>query len=382
MRNILLFFFILIQGIFAALGVLKTDAIRSMDTTTAYGFHLALTFCFVLGYILFILLVKNIERRDRKGSDITVHVISENYFYFSLILVFTGLITSVGSVLSVTDMKHYFTVILQKKDEVIEIKDAVGTSGLPGYIKMFNYAPLGVFLVNTSVLSFLDVRPLAKKKLFLITMIAFLGAMIKVIFSFERLTLLAIAGVLLYIFLISSKRIKLYSMGGMLVLLGVLYFVTSTKMKGMSIIDFLILYVHLGLANFELLIAYFNEWTYGMNAFFMPLYFIGKTFGVDIEVAQAPVAMWGGPQYFFGYLYMDFGYFSFIVAMLLGFLLALFQRSVNQKNIWAIGVFFLMLFLILSTMVIPVSRATEFWLMIVIALVSVFWVKKLNIVSL
>lgn len=380
MRNILLFFFILIQGIFAALGVLKTDAIRSMDTTTAYGFHLALTFCFVLGYILFILLVKNIERGDRK--DLTVHVISGNYFYFSLILVFTGLITSVGSVLSVTDMKHYFTVILQKKDEVIEIKDAVGTSGLPGYIKMFNYAPLGVFLVNASVLSFLDVRPLAKKKLFLITMIAFLGAMIKVIFSFERLTLLAIAGVLLYIFLISSKRIKLYSMGGMLVLLGVLYFVTSTKMKGMSIIDFLILYVHLGLANFELLIAYFNEWTYGMNAFFMPLYFIGKTFGVDIEVAQAPVAMWGGPQYFFGYLYMDFGYFSFIVAMLLGFLLALFQRSVNQKNIWAIGVFFLMLFLILSTMVIPVSRATEFWLMIVIALVSVFWVKKLNIVSL
>jgi hypothetical protein len=112
-------------------------------------------------------------------------------------------------------------------------------------------------------------------------------------------------------------------------------------MNNITVIDFIIAYCRLGISNFQLLIDNFNNWTFGMNTFLNPLYFISKDFNYQLDVASANVYLWGGaPQYFFGYLYM----------------------------------YFVIFFAICTTIVVPIFRAVEFWVLIIIAIVSLYFV--------
>lgn len=69
-------------------------------------------------------------------------------------------------------------------------------------------------------------------------------------------------------------------------------------MNNMSILDFLSLYSGLGIVNFQLLLNNFSEWSYGLNSFFHPFYFIGKAFDYNIHIPAAQDSFWGGPSIF------------------------------------------------------------------------------------
>lgn len=377
MKNILIYCFVWVQILMLVLSTFKSDQIRYVPISKAYYYHIAMTLALVIGYFLYYKFYFNNTIDSPKGK--LIQYISKGYLYFSLAFVLVGFGTSMASVLAVTNLSNYFSAIFTGREDVLDLKIAIGSSGLPGYIKMFNYAPLGVFLVNISILIFLQIdNIIAKRRLQIIVVVSLVFALLKVLFSLDRLTILAIMGVLLYLFLVIPKGIKLYLLGVLLVLFWMLYFVTAAKMNGTSLIDFMILYANLGMSNFELLIEHFNQWSYGLNSFLFPTYFIAKTFGISLSVSEAPVSLWAGPQYFWGYLYMDFGNFSFIVCFLLGVILSYYQSKINKKDIWAVSIFFLILFFILSTMVIPISRAVEFWLMILTAVISVYWIKRDN----
>ena len=139
-------------------------------------------------------------------------------------------------------------------------------------------------------------------------------------------------------------------------------------MNNMSILDFLSLYSGLGIVNFQLLLNNFSEWSYGLNSFFHPFYFIGKAFNYKIHIPAAQDSFWGGPQYFYSYLYMDFGYYIFLIVPLLGGILYYYHNKVLNHNPIAISIYFIMLFCISTTIVIPIFRAVEFWLMIIISI--------------
>lgn len=141
-------------------------------------------------------------------------------------------------------------------------------------------------------------------------------------------------------------------------------------MKDLSVIDFFKLYCKLGLNNFELVLKGFSDFSLGLNTFLMPLYFIAKFFGYRIVIPQSEDFVWDNAHYFYSYLYMDFGIFSFIVMFILGMAVSKYQQLINAKNEFAIGFYFLVLFTICTLIVVPIIRSVGFWLMIVICILS------------
>ena len=71
---------------------------------------------------------------------------------------------------------------------------------------------------------------------------------------------------------------------------------------------------------------------------------------------------------------MDFGILSFIVILLLGILLGYIQNNINEKKPLAIVLYFVIFFAICTTIVVPIFRAVEFWVLIIIAIVSLYFV--------
>lgn len=370
-KNCLFIAFITIQIIFFILSMFSADGIDEVAyPVQAMIMHIASTLSFSLGYFLG---NKNVENK----KSIKIKHIGKRYLFFFLGLFFLGLVTSVVSICVVIPLSEYLQLILNGDILAIKmLREQVGTSGLPGYLKVLNYAPLGVFLVSSSYYFFCEFeREEDKKKLLKLLCGILIILMFKVVFSLERLTLLAILPVLGYAVFKFSKKQKLWVFFFLGLLLALLVLVTHSRMGDRTIFSFLVLYANLGMSNFQLLIEHFTDRSYGFNTLLMPLYFIGKTFGVEIEVPVAPVSIWGNPQYFFGYLYMDYGYFMLIVLVLLGFLLARYQKLINERDPWAISFFFLSLFVVHTTMVIPIIRAVEFWLLILIAMMGKYLLK-------
>lgn len=363
----LLFVFISIQLLMVSLAII--DPVLPLGEGVvvhqAIYSHLLMTGMFVLGYALFSCFDK--KELLKPQATIEIACVSKNYIAFSLGLVILGVITSVASVWVVFPMKEYLNIILESPHRIGEVRNIVGTSGLPGFIKVFNYSPLAVLFVNASLFLYTNND---RKKILILLLIALLGVFVKVFFLLDRISLLGALSVLICLgYKAPRKFIYVLCVLGV-VLLFPLWFITNFRMNEMSILDFLVLYAHLGMVNYQLLIEHFHNWSYGLNTFLMPVYFMGKAAGIEVDVPKAPVSVWDNPQYFYGYLYMDFGWFSYGVVLVLGYLLGWFQRNVVLRKKWAVLFFFIVQFLVLSTIVIPVCRATEFWLLIMITVIS------------
>lgn len=65
---------------------------------------------------------------------------------------------------------------------------------------------------------------------------------------------------------------------------------------------------------------------------------------------------------------MDFDYYIFLIVPLLGGILYYYHNKVLNHNPIAISIYLIMLFCICTTIVIPIFRAVEFWLMIIISI--------------
>lgn len=363
-NNLLLFILLLVQVGMLVLGSFRASQIPYVDSREAVVYHIILTGLVILGYC-YAYFCTNFSKKNINFPT----KIPKIFIIYALVLIVIGVITSVISVMAVIPLSEYWQQLTCPTctEKIKETKDLVGSSGLPGCIKVFNYAPLGVFLYISSLLVFRNIGKKDKIQLWYIWFIALFSCCFKVLFSLDRLTILAIVLVVGYVFFILPKFYKIGVLFLLCIAFLLLNFITTSRMgAGTSLLDFLVLYANLGLSNFQLLINHFQEWSCGLNTFFIPLYFIAKTFGVEIYVPQAPQSIWGNPQYFYGYLYMDFGYLCFFIVLLLGYFLGIYQKIVNRGNSVAQDFYFLVLFFISTTMVIPVSRATEFWLLLLI----------------
>jgi oligosaccharide repeat unit polymerase len=366
--------FVVMQISFLYFSIFKSKIVKEIPIDSAYIYHIFFIVFFCIGFYW--------SRRNKKSSvKEEYEIVSINHFFYLLFytLCILGFFTSVITIAKVSSLEEYFRLLIANSENptrLIEIRNAANSSGLKGHFKMLNYLPLGVFLLTSSFLMFYKFTDCKERnKILYLNVFALILSFLKILFSLERLTVLAILIVFIHSFFYLNKKIRIVSFLLLFTAFGFLKFVTSTRMNNIAVIDFIIAYCRLGISNFQLLIDNFDNWTFGMNTFLSPLYFISKDFNYQLDIASANVYLWGGaPQYFFGYLYMDFGIFSFIVILLLGILLGYIQNKINEKKPLAIVLYFVIFFAICTTIVIPIFRAVEFWVLIMIAVVSLYFV--------
>lgn len=377
-NNILGIVFVVMQLLFLCFSSFKSKIVKEIPIDSAYIYHIFLIVFFCIGFYW--------SRRNKESSvKEEYEIVSINHVFYILfyILCSLGFFTSVMTIAKVCNLEEYFRFLIANSENstrLIEIRNEASGFGLKGHFKMLNYLPLGVFLLTSSILVFYNFRDCKeRRKVMFLNVFALTLSFLKILFSFERLTILAILIVLIHSFFSLNKKIKIVSFSLLFLVFGFLKLVTSTRMNNMAIIDFIIAYCRLGISNFQLLINNFDNWTFGLNTFLSPLYFIFKDFNYQFDIPSANVYLWGGaPQYFFGYLYMDFGILSFIVILLLGILLGYIQNKINEKKPLAIVVYFVIFFAICTTIVIPIFRAVEFWVLLIVAVISLYFVNFAN----
>lgn len=372
-NNIFFWVFISAQIIMLLLALDENTHIKIINIDKAIVYHIFLTLCFCFGYLV------SISKNSFVEQSKTI-TINKAFYYFCFAITTIGLLTSIFTISTVYPIKQYVIALLnyhQNKDLLKEIKYNASTSGLPGIIKILNYSPLGVFFVVSSYLIFYKIENYKDEKILKILLgYSLLCSLSKTFFSLDRLTLLGVLIVTLYSLFFSRRKMKIYIIAILLILFSLLSFITSAKMANVGVLEFLKLYCRLGLTNFELLIENpTNNYSLGLNTFLMPLYFIASFFNFDISVPKSSVVIWDNAQYFYGYLFLDFGFFSFLVMLLLGILVAKLQKLVNEKMRYPISIFFVILFALGTFVVVPIIRGVEFWWLLIICLISSFLVK-------
>ena len=356
--------FVGLQIMMLLLALGRVKGIEEINISKAVIGHLVFTVSISVGYIFFYKKTfKNINVKPAK-----VIFLNKNFTIISYGLLSLGILASVATVAVVKNIDDYLYMMINYQEnyqQLREIKMEFSNSGLPGFIKMWSYTPLSIFFLTSSLLLFFDFsEPRQKKSVMILCFVALFLSIVKTVFTMDRVTILGILIVLVVAFIF--KKLKSSIVYGLfVVMIFMVSFLTSVKMEDFSLLEFLCLYARLGLTNFELLLEYYNNWSLGLNTIFTPLTFVAKSLGILIEVPQSDKILWDNAQYFYGYLFMDFGYLSILFLILLGFLFVKFQIAFNQGNKFAVTCFFAIIFTISTSPIIPIIRTVEIWLMVI-----------------
>jgi hypothetical protein len=293
--------------------------------------------------------------------------LKKGFYFLCLVLILIGVLTSVLTIGSIVSPQEFLSQLIAMDAGIAEIRQQSGDGGLGGIFKMLNYSPLAVYLITSSFLIFYDFNEDDSAKIKKINFFALIGAIIKVFFSLDRLTIMAILLVQLYTNM-TKKKIKL---NFLLVIGAVLFtgsFITASRMDGSSFFDFLIVYFKLSIVNFQIVIDHHKELSYGMQTFLSPLYFIGKFFGIELIIAAPIDYVWNPAQYFNSYLFMDFGFISFFIYPFIGYFINYIELRKKQGSKFFTSSYFVFMFAFTTFVSVPFIRGIEFWLVIFISI--------------
>lgn len=343
-----------------------------------YEFSLGMTYhIFSFLSVLFGYMPKNPNFIESSNFEKKNIIFDNKFIIIAYCLTIFGLITSIATIGAIISPTEYLNVLFSGGGDINSIKAESGGGGLGGIFKMFNYAPVCVFMVTTALKCFYKISEDQVSKVTKIQNIALIASLLKVFFSLDRLTILAIlVGVLYEKVLLKKINLKLLIL---IPLFGiVLTFITSSRMSDSSPLDFLATYSKLSLINFDLVIKNETDWSLGWNTFLSPLSFILKFFGYEKMISEPKVWVWNPAQYFNSSLYMDFGLFSFFIQFLIGYIIRRIQIQANRGALFFASIYLVISFAVCTFYSVPIIRAIEFWLMISIAFVLKKFVKIVN----
>ena len=369
-NNALFFLFIASQIVVAILGVQDDKIIGEFRS-----FKSAL-FLHFLGLILFTVGYLPLSKSTFLPLKIEKKQITINpaFYKISYVVTVVGVVTSIVTIGTFIPPKQYLEILFTGGKGLGDLRAEANSSGLSGFFKMMNYFPLGIFLISNAYSVFYKMHDSELKKINNLSLFSLLASIVKVFFVMDRLTILAIILVYSYKFILDGK-IKTKFLIYMFLVIPILSFVTSSRMDGFGVFDFLVTYFKLSLANFELVIDNQENFSYGFNSFLMPFIFILRFFGVTYEVIEPEKWVWNPAQYFASYLYIDFGFFSVLFFFFIGWLVRVIQVKALKGNLKFVAVYFIILFGITTFISVPIIRAVEFWLLISLGLFLSKYVK-------
>lgn len=364
--NALLYIFILLQLMVALFSLMDDEIIgNSININYAILIHVSTLCFFILGYLpnsqKYYINYKLIKKKRI--------ILSKKFVIISIFFIILGLGTSIATIGEVMSPTEYLNKIFSggSSQELTEAKIEAGEGGLSGILKMLNYLPLGVFLIVNGIKVFYTYSQKDNSRLNLVIYTSLIACFTKMLFSLDRLTLLAILLVFVYRFFL-DKKINSKA----IILIGVIFFllgfITSLRMEDSSILDFIIVYFKLSITNFQLVLDTQKDWSYGFNTFLMPLGFIFRFFGIEnFDVPGPDKWVWNYAQYFTSSFFIDFGYFFFIGFYVLGALVRKLQvKSIYGKKYYT-QIYFIILFALASFVSVPIVRGVEFWVMLTLA---------------
>ena len=323
-------------------------------------FHAIMFLCLVVGYAT-IYFTYNSRHCVFINKIISIN---DLFFYISYFLIFVGLIAIFYSATFSLGYDSYLNSLFSLEYSAIrkdfELSSADG--GVSGFVKIWGSAPLAVFLTVSSIKYIATTHNLSKKsnyKLSLLFTFAAFSLVIKTAFSLDRITLVA-AALVFFVIALKEKKIKyLFAF--------VIFIIVSDVISRLRLADggglnfYFQLYPRLGLENLQLLIDSADGYTYGFNSFLHVISFIATRFGVQIVESVNYNYVWNPAQYLFGFLYLDFGFFSAIPCFMLGIFLGYAQVKSNLGFKYYQTIHFHLLYCIVSFVGVPVFRGLEFW---------------------
>lgn len=366
-NNFLIAVFVLTQLFLLLLAHFHDEILGEVDIEYASIIHCMSVLLVVLGYVATKITIfpSKVKRIDFYTNNfISISKTSTCKLY---ILVIIGLITSILTVAIFVSPTEYLQMLSSGDNSILMLRENSGKGGISGIFKMLNYAPLGIYLATSSFLFFLRFEPESRFRMQKIERFSLLATCIKVLFSLDRLTIMAVFVVQIYKVLFArKKKWKIYI--GIFLAFIVANWVSSLRMgNDGGILGGLITYCKLSLANFQLLLNKQEVFSYiGTSTFFHPFMFIARF--VDIELKEVPISdyIWNSAQYFNSYLYLDFGYCSLFIQFLIGCFISRIESKRKSFNISYIGGYFFYIFVIISFISVPFIRAIEFWFVLIL----------------
>ena len=369
--NNLFCYFLFSQFIFLLIFFYETPVISSaIPVGEAVWLHAIGLFWAVLGYftVRFAAPVQEEKRSDEPWWHFTTA-----FFVWSYVFVIAGTIISVLQVTLFVPLAEHMAQLFSGDFEA-GIRDAFllpsDEGGLPGIIKMFASSPLSIYLMSLGLLNFLKLEEADQCRLKILSRIALVGVLIKILFSFEHKNIMAV--LLANMFLLLRKRDVRNVRYWILIALGLLLadYLFIKRLEDFGILDFTLVYLKMGLVNFQLLIDSISEYTYGFSTILAPLQFIFKFFNLSSPEFEYNFEwVWNPAQYFSSYAFLDFGYLYFVLFYLTGIILFVIDfKALKQKNVNSAAIYFGVLFGVVSLLFVPIIRALDFWFTLLLPL--------------
>lgn len=241
---------------------------------------------------------------------------------------------------------------------------------LSGVLKMFGAVPLSVYLLSLSLPHFLEMSQADRAQFERLNKAALFATAVKVLFSLDRLTIMAM--VIANVFITIRTRKNLPVKGALvLVFLLLVNFVSGRRVAGQNGGGFVVLYYNLGLVNLELLVETLRGYTYGFSSILSPLTFVAKYLGMspDIGLTINYDFRYVAAQSLMGYVYQDFGPLFPLFFLLMGSLYkTIDRRALRQRNIYFVSIYFLVLAVTITYVAVPGFKSVDFWLALLVPL--------------
>jgi hypothetical protein len=374
--------FLFSQLILFFFGMQKSDFIEGFmngdyNINQALFFHLLIILLVSLGYsIKKIIVIKYSDKSDYNNF----FQLKKGFFFFCLVLIVVGVITSILTIGSIVSPVEYLKQLISRDGGIAQIRQESGDGGLGGVFKMLNYCPLAIYLITSSYLNFYTFNENDTKKIKRINGISLIASLIKVLFSLDRLTIMAILLVQIYTNFIKKKiNLKFVLIIGCVSSLGI--FITASRMSDAGFFDFLVLYCKLSLVNFQKVIDHQTDFAYGLQTLLSPFYFISKFFGFNLDIPAPNAWVWNPAQYFNSYLFMDFSYFSFLLYPFIGYYINYVELKKKHGSKFYTSFYFAFMFTITTFISVPFIRGMEFWVVILICMMVSKFIEKDEIFS-
>lgn len=329
----------------------------NLSTHSALTLHIFMSAFMLLGYLI----VKIYPpKKARVNYPLRAPKVSRSYLIASICLSLVGLAAVIHSATYNSGIEGYLTAFVEGDNQLREDFEASSASGgAPGYIKIFSYAPLAVFLNIASLIYVFGSTSLQDKRLKSALVVSVICLVFKIVFALDRLTIAAIG---MFIVALGLKRLNLSSFVFAVLTLAFADYISRLRLTDFGLFDFLILYANLGLQNFELLIDSNTKISFGFETFLHPLLLIFRFIGFPLDLTNKNYEwVWNPAQYFFGYLYLDLSLasipFCFFIGSLLGYIDTKSQAGVGRTY----SIYFVVLYCIISFLGVPALRGVEFW---------------------
>ena len=374
LNSIFLYFF-LSQSIFPLIYFYQTPEIsNAIHTKKAVWMHIIGVIWSVIGYFTAKFAYSSKEEQQEEQIKDKQYSFSNAFYICSYFLIIIGTIEAILQVVLLVSPMEYISQLFSRNFET-EIRVAyllpAEEGGLPGIVKMFSFAPLSIYLMSFGLINFLCLDIADMQKLKQLNKIALLGTVIKVFFSLDNLTIMAIllANIFTAVQKDHTKKIKFFISVAIIFLLA--NFISSKRLEGFGFVEVVLLYFKSALVYFQLMIDTCTGYTYGFSTILAPLNLIFRFCHLpipDFALNSYYAWEWNPAQYFLSYAFQDFGYLYFVPFYIVGILLFVLDIRVSKQNIYSSATYFVVLYGVVSFVVVPAIRGIEFWFALLLPL--------------